>query len=171
MRGLRLAGIVIGGLVALLVLGLFAVYLFVNPNDFKPRIVKAVKEATGRDLALPGQIKLSVFPAIALELGPAKGGNPAGFATQPFAAVKHFDLHVALLPLLHKECVSDAWRSTGWTCASRRTGRARATGRTLAARTPSRPRRRRRQPGRGWGRLRQRQPCELRGPGCGAAQS
>jgi AsmA protein len=90
-------------LVAVLALGLLAVHFFVNPNDFKPRIVKAVKEATGRDLALPGEIKLSVFPAIALELGPASLGNPPGFATRPFVAVEHLDLHVKLLPLLHKE--------------------------------------------------------------------
>ena len=103
MRGLRLAAFVLGGLVALLALGLLAVYLLVDPNDFKPRIVKAVKEATGRELALPGKIKLAVFPAIALELGPASLGNPPGFPARPFVAVEHLDLHVKLLPLLRKE--------------------------------------------------------------------
>jgi len=102
-RGLRLATFVLGGLVALLALGLLAVYLFVDPNDFKPRIVMAVKEATGRELALPGKIKLAVFPAIALELGPASLGNPPGFPARPFVAVEHLDLHVKLLPLLRKE--------------------------------------------------------------------
>lgn len=103
MRGLKLTGIILGALIALIAVALLAVWLFVNPNDFKGRIVTAVKASTGRDLALPGDIRLSVFPSIALELGPASLGNPPGFAMQPFASVKRIDLHVKLLPLLHKQ--------------------------------------------------------------------
>src|ERR1700753_2748326 len=104
MRALRLVGIVLGGLVVLLIVVLLGIRLFVNPNDYKDRIARAVKSSTGRELTLAGEIKLSVFPAIALELGPATLGNPAGFdAAQPFAAVQHISLKVRLLPLLHKE--------------------------------------------------------------------
>jgi AsmA protein len=103
MRALKLAGIVLGALVALLIVLVLAVHLFVNPNDFKGRIAAAVKQSTGRELQLPGDIKLSVFPWIALELGPASLGNPPGFDAQPFVSVKRADLHVKLLPLLHKQ--------------------------------------------------------------------
>ena len=37
-------------------------WLLVNPNDYKDRIVRAVRTSTGRELTLPGDIKLSVFP-------------------------------------------------------------------------------------------------------------
>ena len=47
------------------------------------------------ELNLSGQIKLSVFPWIALELGPATLGNPPGFSTEPFAAVHHVALRVS----------------------------------------------------------------------------
>jgi AsmA protein len=103
MRALRLVGIVLGGLVVLVVLLLLAVRLFVNPNDYKDRIAQEVKTSTGRELTLSGDIKLSVFPWIALELGPASLGNPPGFSAQPFAAVQHVAVRVKLLPLLHKE--------------------------------------------------------------------
>jgi AsmA protein len=103
MRALRLVGIVVGGLLALIVVVLLGIRLFVDPNDYKDRIARAVKNSTGRELTLSGQIKLSVFPWIALELGPASLGNPPGFSTAPFAAVQHVALRVKLLPLLRKE--------------------------------------------------------------------
>jgi len=70
MRALKLVGIVVGCLVALVIIVLLAVRLFVNPNDYKDRIAQQVKSATGRELILSGPIRLSVFPWIALELGP-----------------------------------------------------------------------------------------------------
>jgi AsmA protein len=103
MRAVKLVGIVVGCLVALLIVVLLAVRLFVNPNDYKDRIAQQVKSATGRELTLSGPLRLSVFPWIALELGPASLGNPPGFSTQPFAAVQHIAVRVKLLPLLRKE--------------------------------------------------------------------
>jgi len=103
MRSLKLVGIVVGGLLVLLIVVLLGVRLFVDPNDYKDRIARAVKNSTGRELTLSGQIKLSVFPWIALELGPASLGNPPGFSAEPFAAVQHVALRVKVLPLLRKE--------------------------------------------------------------------
>lgn len=102
-RGLKIVGITIGALVALIILFLLAVWLFVNPNDYKGRIEQSVQQSTGRTLALPGDIKLSVFPSISLELGPASLGNPPGFGPEPFASLQHVSLQVRLLPLLHKQ--------------------------------------------------------------------
>ena len=90
MRALKRTGIVLGVLVALIALMLIGVRLFVKPNDFKGRIEKAVKDQTGRELHLPGDIKLSVFPWVALEFGPASLSNPAGFPAEPFLRVKHW---------------------------------------------------------------------------------
>lgn len=103
MRPLKILGTAVGVLVALVVLLLLAVKLFVNPNDYKDRIEQAVKRSTGRQLDLAGDLKLSVFPWIALELGPARLGNPPGFGEAPFAAVRHVSVRVKLLPLLRKE--------------------------------------------------------------------
>jgi len=102
MRIAKLVGIVLGAIVAVFVIALLAVRLLVDPNDYKERIVRAVRESTGRDLALPGTIKLSVFPSIALDLGPASLGNLPGFGDEPFASVQHAALQVRVLPLLHK---------------------------------------------------------------------
>ncbi len=103
MRALRIVGFVVGGLVLLLAILLLAVRLLVDPNDYKGRITQAVKSSTGRELTLSGPIKLSVFPWLALEIGPASLGNPPGFSTEPFAAVRHAAFRVKLLPLLRKQ--------------------------------------------------------------------
>ena len=103
MRAIKIAGIALASLFGLVVVALLAVRLLVDPNDYKDRIAQEVKSSTGRELTLSGPIKLSVFPWIALEVGPASLGNPAGFGAEPFAAVQRIALRVKLLPLLHKE--------------------------------------------------------------------
>jgi AsmA protein len=101
MRAIRIIGITVGSLIVLLILFLIAVSLLVNPNAYKGRIERAVKSSTGRDLMLSGDLKLSVFPAIALRTGPASLGNPPGFPSTPFVTLRSASLRVALLPLLH----------------------------------------------------------------------
>ncbi len=102
MRNLKLIGVLAGGIVALLGAVLLGVWLFVNPNAYKGKIIAAVKESTGRELQLPGDIKLSVIPWVALELGPASLGNPPGFGDEPFLSFTHVSVRVRLLPLLRK---------------------------------------------------------------------
>src|ERR1035438_6882327 len=102
MRTAKYLSIAVGAVIALIALALLAVRLFVDPNDYKPRIAAAVKNATGRELLLQGAIKLSVFPWVALELGPASLGNPPGFSEQPFVSFQHASVRVKLLPLLSK---------------------------------------------------------------------
>ena len=98
----KIIGYSVGGLVLLLALALLAVWLLVNPNEYKDRIARTVKESTGRELVLGGDIKLSVFPWIALELGQAQLGNPPEFGAEPFVSFKHASVRVKLLPLLAK---------------------------------------------------------------------
>jgi len=96
---------ILGGIVAVAAVLIAAVLLtvwgLVNPNNYKGRIAAAVKESTGRDLNLQGDIKLSVFPWVALELGPATLSNAPGFGDGPFLAFQHAAVRVKLLPLLH----------------------------------------------------------------------
>ena len=107
MKFAKTAGVVLAGLVGLVVLVLLGVYLFVNPNNFKPRIVQTVKDSTGRTLRLDGDIKLSVFPWIALQLGPASLSSPPGFGDTAFVSFAKANVRVKLLPLLHSELEVD----------------------------------------------------------------
>ncbi len=100
MRTVRVLSLIVGGLAAVIGLTLLAVWLLVDPNAYKPRIVAAVKQATGRDLVLQGDIKLTVLPWIALKLGPASLGNPPGFAGPPFVSFQHAAVRAKVWPLL-----------------------------------------------------------------------
>jgi AsmA protein len=106
-RTVKILAGVAGGIIVLLVAGLLAVWWLVNPNDYKGRIATAVKESTGRELVLKGDIKLSVFPWIALQLGPASLGNPPGFGAEPFLAFNLASVRVKLFPLLAKRLEMD----------------------------------------------------------------
>jgi AsmA protein len=107
MRTVKILTGLAGGILVLIVAGLIAVWLLVNPNAFKGRIANAVRESTGRELNLTGDIRLSVFPWVALQLGPAAFSNPPGFGPEPFLAFNRVDVRVKLLPLLAHELVVD----------------------------------------------------------------
>ena len=102
MRNLKLWGVLAGGIIALLGAVLLGVWLLVNPNTYKGKIAAAVQQSTGRELKLQGDIRLSVIPWVALELGPASLGNPAGFGDEPFLSFTHASVRVRLLPLLRQ---------------------------------------------------------------------
>jgi len=102
MRNARILGYLAGALVVLLAAVLLAVRVWVNPNHYKGNLAAVVKESTGRDLQLPGDIKLSIFPWLALEVGAARLGNLPGFGEEPLLAFSHASFRVKLLPLLRR---------------------------------------------------------------------
>ena len=106
----KLLKIIVGLLVVVVVLVVAAVVIVpmvVTPNDYKPQIIEMVKQQTGRDLAIEGDIGLSVFPKIGLNLGRTSLSNAAGFGQQAFASVQAVNIQVALLPLLDKKVEMD----------------------------------------------------------------
>lgn len=100
MRALKIAGFVAGGLIVLIVLALVLVVVFVDPNDYRDDIERIVESKTGRDLTLGGELKLAVFPWLALETGPASLGEAPGFGDEPFVSIEEARVGVRLLPLL-----------------------------------------------------------------------
>jgi len=90
-------------IISLLLVTIIALPFFVNPNDYKPQIIELVKKRTGRDLHIPGQIDLSVFPWLGIKLGEVELSNARGFGKQPFAKINAVDVRVQLLPLLKKD--------------------------------------------------------------------
>jgi AsmA protein len=108
---------IIVGLIAFaaaLIIALALVLPFiVNPNDFKGQIAEAVQESTGRTLNIDGDISLSVFPWLGLDIGPTRLSNAPGFGDQPMASVQQVQVRVKLLPLLHKRLEMDTVRLSG----------------------------------------------------------
>lgn len=90
-------------LIVVVVIAAAVVVFTFDPNDHKQRIVSVVKEATGRDLTLSGDIAFSLYPWLGLSLGSVQLGNAEGFGETPFASVDQAEVYVAILPLLRGE--------------------------------------------------------------------
>jgi len=74
-----------------------------DPNELKPILTRQVKESTGRDLALQGDLQWSFYPYLGVNIADAQLSNAEGFSAKPFATLDHIDFHVALIPLLKKQ--------------------------------------------------------------------
>ncbi|MBJ6609550.1 MAG: AsmA family protein [Candidatus Thiothrix moscowensis] len=93
-------------LLAIMLVVLAALVVFTltfDANRYKPDIVALVKAQTGRDLDIQGDIGLSVYPDIALQLGKVSLGNAAGFKGETFAAADKARVSVQLMPLLQQQ--------------------------------------------------------------------
>lgn len=101
----KILAIVLGGVVALLIVGAVVVSLTFDPNKYKDDIIHLVKQHTGRDLKIDGKISLSFFPWIGAELPALELSNASGFDKKPFAQVKQAGIAVKLLPLLRRQIV------------------------------------------------------------------
>ena len=99
--------IAVGAVVVLLVVAVVAIPMLVDPNDFRDELVQGVKDNTGRDLTIEGDIALSVFPWLGVDLGPMKLGNAPGFDGDTFASTKRVSVKVKLMPLLSRRLEAD----------------------------------------------------------------
>jgi len=52
---------IIAAMVFLIIIAIFTLPFFIDPNNFKPEIASRVKDKTGRELTLTGELKLSIF--------------------------------------------------------------------------------------------------------------
>ena len=100
---LKVVGVLAGIVVVVVAAAVIIVPLVVDPNEYKDKIASAVKEQTGRDLSIVGDINLSVSPFTLdakLELGEISLGNAPGFPGPHFAKLERAEVRVKLLPLL-----------------------------------------------------------------------
>lgn len=102
------------GLVAFtLLLALFVsvAVTLVNPNDFKPRIVALVQESKQRTLTPRGDLKVTLFPRLGIEMNDVRLSERR--SSREFASVKRVRFFLAWWPLLRKEFVVDGVRIEG----------------------------------------------------------
>jgi AsmA protein len=94
--------LVIGTLSVILVLVALALIVpFLIPTStYKDQIETRVKAATGRDLKLGGELKLSILPSLELSARDVSFGNRPGAAQKDMATLKGLDLKLKLGPLL-----------------------------------------------------------------------
>jgi len=91
---------ILSGLVLLIVGAAIVAPMMIDPNDYREQIQTVVKEKTGRDLAINGDLSVSLFPWIGIGLNDVSLSNAVGFKAAPFAKIQEANVKVKLLPLL-----------------------------------------------------------------------
>jgi uncharacterized protein involved in outer membrane biogenesis len=76
---------------------------FINWNDHKAKIIAAVRDATGRELAIDGDISLGILPAPAFSAGNLRLANLPGASSADMLTLKTLEVRLALAPLISGE--------------------------------------------------------------------
>ena len=98
-------GIVLLGLIVLLVVAVLAVPRLIDWNGYKAEIAQAVKEATGRDLTIGGDIEVSILPDVSFALSGLTLSNAEGVAEPPMFTLESLRGRLALFPLLSRDVI------------------------------------------------------------------
>lgn len=96
-------------LIVLFIAAVVITLVYIDPNDYKESIASEVTEKTGRDIRIDGNINLSYYPWLGLEVEGISIGNVSGFGDKPFLQTKTVKVRVKLLPLLRKELEVDTF--------------------------------------------------------------
>jgi AsmA protein len=99
-RALKILGILVVTAVAVAIFAAIVFMLVFDPNDYKDEIAEGVRDATGREIVIEGDLQLSLFPWLAIEMGRTELGNAPGFDDTPFASFESARLSVRVMPLL-----------------------------------------------------------------------
>ncbi len=100
-----LAGALVG-LLLMLALAVLLVPMFVDPNDYRDEIGSVVKQQTGRDLELAGDLKISVFPWLGIQTQGLSLSQPEQIGGD-MVSVENAQLRLKLMPLLSKQLEID----------------------------------------------------------------
>ncbi len=106
-RVLKWLAALVGALILLLIIAIIVVPIYFDPNDYRQQIANVVEKQTGRELTIGGDIELSLFPWIGVEINQVRLGNAKGFGPEPFAQVEEAQVRVKLLPLLRQQVEMD----------------------------------------------------------------
>jgi len=104
-RGFRLPRwliIAVAALALIAVAGTIALKVLLPPEKLRAMIVPRIEERVGSDVTL-SDVRLRVFPRIAVRLDDFAIANPPGFSAEPALALDALELQVRFWPLLRKE--------------------------------------------------------------------
>ncbi len=100
-----LAGV--AGLLVVVMIVVYAILMSYDFNQFKPTIIEEVKNATGRDLALGGDIKLKVSLSPSLVVEQVSLSNAKWGTQRQMISAKRVEVRIQLIPLLFSEIKLD----------------------------------------------------------------
>ena len=94
-------------LVLLIVGILFAAPSFIPVESYKPQITALVKEQTGRDLTINGDISLSFLPRLAVSVNDVTFQNASWAASRHMVKMEQLEIVLKIFPLIRGEVALD----------------------------------------------------------------
>ena len=101
MKALRILGIALALVLALLAAGVGALYALFDGEKIKGELSRVVLEQKQRKLDIAGKLELSVWPDVSIKVGRLTLSEPGGKAE--FLALESARVAVAVMPLLSKQ--------------------------------------------------------------------
>lgn len=99
-RTLKILAGLVAALVVVVAVGITALVMLFDPNDYKPQINQALTKQLDRPAEVEGQINWSFFPWLNIQLGRVTVANAKGFSDKPMASMESAGASVRLLPLI-----------------------------------------------------------------------
>ncbi len=90
----------VAGLLVIVMIAVYAILMSYDFNQLKPTIIAEVKNATGRDLTLGGDIKLQVSLSPTLLVEQVSLANAKWGARQQMLSAKRLEVSIELIPLI-----------------------------------------------------------------------
>ncbi len=100
---MKILKILLAGIGLILVVTVLAVVVFLatfDANQYKQDLAQTIQQQTGRELVFEGDIGLTFYPALGMDLGSMRFANAPGFGDQPMLAVQAASVSVDLLSLI-----------------------------------------------------------------------
>jgi len=101
--------IALAAVVGLVVVVLLAAPFFIPVETYKTQIAQAAKEATGRDLTIQGDMRLSLLPRLELEAEDVSFANAPGAAQADMARLKKLLVQLQIFPLISGQVRVDSF--------------------------------------------------------------
>jgi AsmA protein len=98
---------VVGVVLVVLIAAIIAAPFIIPVQTIKAKAVEQVEQATGRKLNIAGDVKLSVFPALALEANQVTLSNAPGAAERNMLSLAKLQVALKLFPLISGEVAVD----------------------------------------------------------------
>ncbi len=99
-KPIKIILIVIGLIILLPIVAAVIATQVIDTDDIKQLAADQVAKQTGRELTIDGDIDLSVFPWLSIDLGHTRLSNAPGFGPEPMLEVDQISVSLKILPLL-----------------------------------------------------------------------
>lgn len=101
--------IALAAIIVLVVVVLLAAPFFIPVETYKTQIAQAAKDATGRELTIKGDMRLSLLPRLELEAEEVSFANVPGAAQADMVRLKKLLVQLQILPLISGEVRIDSF--------------------------------------------------------------